>query len=68
MNTLLVVLLLVASLACPAHALWSRRRGERMCSMLPRGGGLGELERRQRSLARRLENRAFGAGGIDDHR
>ena len=68
MSTLLVVLVLVAALACPAHALWRQRRGKRGCSMLPGGGGLGELERRQRSLAQRLQNRPFDAGAIDDRR
>ena len=68
MSTLLVLIVLVAALACPAHALWRLRRGQRGCSMLRGRSELSELQRRQRSLAHRLENHAFDPGGIDDRR
>jgi hypothetical protein len=58
MNWLLVGLIAVAALSCPAMMLIGKRRGQPMSCCIPRRvEPTSELKRRQRELAAEIERR-----------
>jgi hypothetical protein len=63
MTTAIVIAAIVASLACPVHMLWQRRRG-RAASCAPAGpDATKSIRTRQEQLAARIEELSRSGSG-----